>query len=138
MVFSPFQIILAVMTKANPTKKREHLLKFLSKKCSLHSKCYIVFYPVNYSYCVTILQIDTKNCCQFVVNSDLGCRKPLILLGFLVQRLHCGDSDRNPELSGIIKHLRAFRNNKTTQIKSYRELSRIPVCLYWCNFWCKV
>ena len=91
MVFSPFQIILAVMTKANPTKKREHLLKFLSKKCSLHSKCYIVFYPVNYSYCVTILQIDTKNCCQFVVNSDLGCRKPLILLGFLVQRLHCGD-----------------------------------------------
>ena len=77
------------MTKANPTKKREHLLKFLSKKCSLHSKCYIVFYPVNYSYCVTILQIDTKNCCQFVVNSDLGCRKPLILLGFLVQRLHC-------------------------------------------------
>ena len=90
-LFSPFQIILAVMTKANPTKKREHLLKFLSKKCSLHSKCYIVFYPVNYSYCVTILQIDTKNCCQFVVNSDLGCRKPLILLGFLVQRLHCGD-----------------------------------------------
>ena len=52
-----------------------------------------MFYPVNYSYCVTILQIDTKNCCQFVVNSDLGCRKPLILLGFLVQRLHRGEID---------------------------------------------
>ena len=32
-----------------------------------------------------------KNCCQFVVNSDLRCRKPLILLDFLVQRLHCGE-----------------------------------------------
>ena len=62
------------------------------------------------------------------------------LFGLLVRfkRFKRRDSDRTPELSGIIKHLRAFRNNKTTQIKSYRELSRIPVCVYWCNFWCKV
>ena len=59
--------------------------------------------------------------------------------GFLVcEGLHCRDSDRTPELSGIIKHLQAFYNDKTTQIKPYRELSRIPVCVYWCNFWCKV
>ena len=66
-----------------------------------------------------------------------GCRG---LFGLLVRvkRFKRRDSDRTPELSGIIKHLRAFRNNKTTQIKPYRELSRIPVCVYWCNFWCKV
>ena len=34
---------------------------------------------------------------------------------------------------GIIKHLRAFCNNKTTQIKPYRELSRVQVRVYWCK-----
>ena len=53
-------------------------------------------------------------------------------------RLHGRDSDRTPELSGIIKHLQAFYNDKTTQIKPYRELSRISMRVYWCNFWCKV
>ncbi len=76
------------MTKADSTNKREHFMKFLSKKCSLNSKCYIVFYPINYSSCVIILHNNMKNCCQFVVNSDLMCRKPLILLGFLVEWLH--------------------------------------------------
>ena len=76
------------MTKADPTKKRTPL-EISFNKCSLNSKCYIVFRPANNSYCITILQNYTKNCCQFVVNSDLMCQKPLILLGFLVERLHC-------------------------------------------------
>ena len=79
---------MVVMTKADPTKKRTPL-EISFNKCSLNSKCYIVFRPANNSYCITILQNYTKNCCQFVVNSDLMCQKPLILLGFLVERFHC-------------------------------------------------
>ena len=82
---------MVVMTKADPTKKRTPL-EISFNKCSLNSKCYIVFRPANNSYCITILQNYTKNCCQFVVNSDLMCQKPLILLGFFVERLHCGDT----------------------------------------------
>ena len=89
--------------KSRPNKK-ENTSWISFKKCSLYSKYCIVFYPYNNSFCFTILQNYMKNCCQFVVNSDLRCRNPLILLVFLVQRLHCGDSDRNPELSGIIKN----------------------------------
>lgn len=81
---------MVVMTKADPTKKRTPL-EISFNKCSLNSKCYIVFRPANNSYCITILQNYTKNCCQFVVNSDLMCQKPLILLGFLVERFHCGE-----------------------------------------------
>lgn len=53
---------------------------------------------------------------------------------YLVQRLHRGDSGRNRELSRIIKHLRVFSKNKTTQTRSYRELSRIQTCVCWCKF----
>ena len=62
-----------------------------------------------------------------------GCRG---LFGLLVRvkRFERRDSDRTPELSGIIKHLQAFYNDKTAQTRSYRELSRIPACVYWCNF----
>ena len=128
---------MVVMTKADPTKKRTPL-EISFNKCSLNSKCYIVFRPANNSYCITILQNYTKNCCQFVVNSDLMCQKPLILLGFFVERLHCGDSDRNPESPGIIKNSRAFSNNENTQIRSYRVLPRIRKCVCRCNIWCKV
>ena len=65
-----------------------------------------------------------------------GCRG---LFGLLVRvkRFKRGDSDRSRELSRIIKHLRAFSKNKTAQTRSYQELSRIPTCVCWCNFWCK-
>ena len=61
-----------------------------------------------------------------------GCRG---LFGLLVRvkRFKRRDSDRNPELSGIVKHLQAFYNDKTTQIKPYRELSRISMRVYWCK-----
>ena len=76
--------------KSRPNKK-ENTSWISFKKCSLYSKYCIVFYPSNNSFCITILQNHMKNCCQFVVNSDLRCRNPLILLDFLVQRLHCGE-----------------------------------------------
>lgn len=102
---------MVVMTKADPTKKRTPL-EISFNKCSLNSKCYIVFRPANNSYCITILQNYTKNCCQFVVNSDLMCQKPLILLGFLVERFHCGEKrsinmeeEMNGDCRGMIKKL---------------------------------
>ena len=93
---------MVVMTKADPTKKRTPL-EISFNKCSLNSKCYIVFRPANNSYCITILQNYTKNCCQFVVNSDLMCQKPLILLGFLVERLHCGEQQHIPDACAVGK-----------------------------------
>ena len=80
--------------RSGPNEKKRTPSEITFKKCSLYSKYCIVFYPYNNSFCFTILQNYMKNCCQFVVNSDLRCRKPLILLDFLVQRLHCGETPK--------------------------------------------
>lgn len=63
------------MTETAPNEKRTPS-EISFKKCSLDSKCCIAYLLFNYSSCVAILRFRKKNCCQFVVNSDLKCRKP--------------------------------------------------------------
>ena len=123
------------MTKADPTKKRTPL-EISFNKCSLNSKCYIVFRPANNSYCITILQNYTKNCCQFVVNSDLMCQKPLILLGFLVERLHCREEENISYCCGVgHEHYKSVNTVTDTTCRRHTIFqSFYIVCIYFVGF----